>query len=110
MNNNLLGNATHVTEKTSQIGLEIPMKIDKSRLLFLSGDLDDMEIDPGINSPSAGSRSPVKIEMKLSETHSLKFKKSSAVSPSNDTGALNQDDMHSDCFDNDDYEGVPKYE
>ena len=68
-----------------------------------------MEIDPGINSPSMGSRSPVKIEMKLSETHSLKFKKSSVISPSDDAGGPIQDDMHSDCFD-EDYEGVPKYE
>ena len=43
--------------------------------------MDDMEVDPGINSPSPGSRSPVKIEMKISETHSVKFKKSQVCSP-----------------------------
>ena len=64
------------------------MKIEKSRLLFLSGDLDDMEVDPGINSPSKdGSPSPVKIEMKLSETHSLRFKRS-IISNSNDETPL----------------------
>ena len=55
---------------------EIPMKINKSRLLFLTGDMDDMEVDPGIHSPSPGSRSPIKKELQISETHSLKYKKS----------------------------------
>ena len=71
MNSNLLG------------GCEIPMKIDKSRLLFLSGDLDDMEVDPGIHSPSPGERSPVKLEMMLSEAHSVKYRRST-LSPEPD--------------------------
>ena len=45
------------------------MKIDKSRLLFLRGDTDEVEIDPGIRSPSNGNRSPIQIEMALSETY-----------------------------------------
>ena len=73
------------------------MKIEKSRLLFLSGDLDDMELDPGINSPSmGGSPSPVKIEMELSEAHPIRFKRSTITSPSNDVTPLQQ--MRSDCL------------
>ena len=72
------------------------MKIEKSRLLFLSGDLDDMEVDPGINSPSmGGSPSPVKIEMELSEAHPIRFKRSTITSPSNDVTPLQK--MRSDC-------------
>lgn len=79
------------------------MKIEKSRLLFLSGDLDDMEVDPGINSPSiGGSPSPVKIEMKLSETHSIRFKRSTIISPSNDETPLQQ--MRSDCLEEEEAE------
>ena len=75
------------------------MKIDKSRLLFLTGDMDDMEVDPGINSPSIeGSPSPVKLEMKLSETHSLRFKRSTIVSNSNDAAPLKHV-RSSDCLD-----------
>ena len=74
------------------------MKIDKSRLLFLTGDMDDMEVDPGINSPSIeGSPSPVKLEMKLSETHSLRWKRSTIVSPSKDEKPLN--DIRPDSLD-----------
>ena len=72
------------------------IKVDKSRLLFLTGDMDDMEIDPGINSPSiGGSPSPVKLEMNMSET--LRFKRSSILSPSDDPTPIQ--DMQSDCFD-----------
>ena len=63
--------------------------------------MDDMEVDPGINSPSPGSRSPVKLEMKLSETHSVRYKKHSIVSPSENEVTPMQD-MHSDCFDEED--------
>ena len=45
------------------------MKIDKSRLLLLNGDIDEVEIDPGIGSASNENRSPVHIEMALSETY-----------------------------------------
>ena len=45
------------------------MKIDKSRLLLLSGDIDEVEGDPGIGSPSNENRSPVHNEMALSDTY-----------------------------------------
>ena len=93
MNGNMLGNSA----EKSQSYFEIPMKIDKSRLLFLSGDLDDMEVDPGINSPSPGSRSPVKIEMKISETHSVRYKKNSVITLSEEVTPMQ--DMHSNYFD-----------
>ena len=76
---------------------DIPMKIIKSRILFLTGHMDDMEVDPGIHSPSSGARSPIKKELQISETHSLKYKKSILSTQNNEVTPI-RDKRHPTFF------------